>query len=224
VLGSAIGMDKDVMKRLLKEGGIKIGKFIAIRSTDNIPTFETVKKTLKSPFFVKPANLGSSIGISKVKSKAGYKIALRKAFYYDSKIIIEENIKGREIECAVLGNNKDNIIASIPGEIINSKHTFYDYQAKYKENEGVILKIPAKLTSVQQETVKKIAIQAYTVLECTGFARVDIFLRNNEIIINEINTIPGFTNYSMYPKMFEASGITQEELVAKLVNLALETK
>lgn len=219
VLGSAVGMDKDVMKRLLKDANIPIVKFLVFKDCDII-NFEGVVSRLGLPFFIKPANLGSSIGINKVKGKKDFKKAVTEAFQYDRKILIEEYIKGREIECSVLGN--DNPIASVPGEVI-SNHEFYSYEAKYIDEKGVILEIPAKISNKVTKEVQKLAIKTFKILSCEGLGRVDFFLKdNNEIIVSEINTIPGFTKISMYPKLWEASGISYSELIDKLIQLAIE--
>ena len=221
VLGSAIGMDKDVMKRLFKNADIPIPKFLIFNriSRDKI-NFKKVIDYLGRPFFVKPANLGSSVGINKVGNEKQFKNAIKEAFEYDNKILIEEYIKGRELECSVLGNN--NPIASVPGEIIPHGE-FYSYKAKYIDESGAILKIPAKLPAEVIKKVKHLAIKAFKTLCCQGMARVDFFLRNNnEVVVNEINTIPGFTKISMYPKLWEASGISYTELIDRLIQLALE--
>lgn len=222
VLGSAVGMDKDVMKRLLRDGGLPIAKFLVFSNSDRETlSFELIKKELGIPFFVKPANLGSSIGVAKVHSGSEFAEAIDKAFSYDSKILIEQGIEAREIECSVLGN--DEKIASIPGEVIPS-HEFYDYEAKYIDEDGAILEIPAKLNKKQVKDIQKLAIQACEVLCVDGMARVDFFLdkKTNHIYINEINTIPGFTSISMYPKLWETSGIPYVELIDRLISLALE--
>lgn len=220
VLGSAVGMDKDVMKRLLGEAGIPVGKFISLRSGDPLPTYRTVKKKLGAPFFIKPANMGSSVGIRKVHNAAEYLPAVKKAFTYDVKIVIEENIKGREIECAVLGNDKPK--ASVPGEVISS-HEFYSYEAKYLDEKGARLQIPAKISKKKAKKVKELAIKTFKTLSAEGLGRVDLFLKNNgRIVVNEINTMPGFTKISMYPKLWEASGVSYAELIDKLIQLAGE--
>lgn len=221
VLGSAVGMDKDVMKRLLKEDGILIADFLVFnRMFQEEIDFENIKNQLGLPFFVKPANLGSSVGVSKVNDEIQFKKAINEAFKYDNKIIIEENINGREIECSVLGNNDP--IASLPGEVLPS-HEFYSYEAKYIDENGAALKIPAQLPKKIVNNVQALAIKSYKALCCEGMARVDLFLKDdNEIIINEINTIPGFTNISMYPKLWEASGISNAELIDRLIQLAIE--
>ena len=203
VLGSAVGMDKDVMKRLLRDAGIAIGKFMAFERADKI-SFARVKRTLGMPLFVKPANLGSSIGISKVAKPSQFSAAVKEAFRYDSKIVIEEFIAGREIECSVLGN--DNPIASLPGEIVVNRD-FYSYDAKYLDAHGSRLEIPAKLPAKVIKEIRQTAVQACKALCCQGMARVDFFVQaNGRVLVNEINTIPGFTKISMYPKMWEASG------------------
>jgi D-alanine-D-alanine ligase len=220
VLGSAVGMDKDVMKRLFRDAGIPIGKFLTFKSREKLPSFAEIETALGSPFFVKPANMGSSVGISKVKSEAEYADAVREAFIYDVKIIIEEFIPGREIECAVLGN--ENPIASIPGEVIPT-HEFYSYDAKYIDENGARLEIPAKLDDGCQRTIQELSIKAFKTLCCDGLSRVDFFLKENgEALLNEINTMPGFTKISMYPKLWEASGIGYTELISRLIDLALE--
>ncbi len=221
VLGSAVGMDKDVSKRLLRDAGLPIAEFLVFnRTAVKDIKFKYVKEKLGMPVFIKPANLGSSVGVSKVNSSEELSKAIRHAFKYDNKIIIEENIIGREIECSVLGN--ENPIASLPGEIL-PQHDFYSYEAKYLDEEGSVLEIPAKL---QDDVVKKIqdyAIDTFKVLCCEGMARVDFFLRsNNEIIVNEINTIPGFTKISMYPKLWETSGISYPELIDRLIEFAIK--
>jgi D-alanine-D-alanine ligase len=219
ILGSAVGMDKDVMKRLLRDAGVPIAMFMAFKSGDKID-FEAVVKTLGLPCFVKPANLGSSVGISKVKQLDEFAEAVTEAFKYDTKIIIERNINGREIECAVLGN--DDPVASVPGEVIVNAE-FYSYEAKYIDENGAILEIPAKLPGQTIKAIQALAIKTFKVLECEGLGRVDCFLKDDgQVIINEINTIPGFTAISMYPKLWEASGISYTELIDRLIQLAIE--
>ena len=221
VLGSAIGMDKDVMKRLLKEAGIPVVKFLVLnRSSLEKIDFEYVQNELDLPFFIKPANLGSSIGMNKIKEKKEFQSALKEAFQYDNKILIEEYIKGREIECSVLGNYDP--IASLPGEVI-CRHEFYSYGAKYIDDEGAVLQIPAKLSPQLIRKIQDLSLKVFKTTCCQGMARIDFFLKNDEgIIVNEINTIPGFTKISMYPKLWEVSGISYSELIDRLVQLALE--
>lgn len=220
VLGSAVGMDKDVMKRLLRDAGVPIGKFITLKSGEKIPEYKTIKQQIGLPCFIKPANMGSSVGVNKVNGQAEYLRAIKNALQYDTKILIEEYIKGREIECSVLGNN--NPTASAPGEVIPN-HDFYSYEAKYTDKNGAILKIPAKISSQTAKKIQALAIKTFKILSCEGLARIDFFLKNNgNIIVNEINTMPGFTKISMYPKLWEISGITYAKLIDRLIELAIE--
>jgi len=221
VLGSAVGMDKDIMKRLLRDGNIPIGKYLAMHShSRSAINFDDVRDQLGMPLFVKPANLGSSVGISKVDSKELFNEAIDLAFQYDCKIIVEEFIPGREIECAVLGN--DDPIASVPGEII-LRDDFYCYDTKYINQDGAALAIPAELTEPIVKEIQSLAIKTFKTLCCAGMARVDFFLKDTgQILVNEINTIPGFTKISMYPKLFQASGIPYTELIDRLIRLAIE--
>ncbi len=219
VLGSSVGMDKDVSKRLLRDAGIPIAKFIVVRKNEKL-TFAQAKKQLRLPMFVKPANNGSSVGVSKVKNKSEFGKAVREAFEFDNKILIEEGIDGREIECSVLGN--ENPKASIPGEVITS-HEFYSYEAKYFDENGSRTEIPAGLPSKTIHAIQKMAVDTFKTLNCEGMARVDFFVdRQGKICLNEINTIPGFTNISMYPKLWEASGISYSKLIDKLISLSIE--
>lgn len=219
VLGSAIGMDKDVSKRLLRDAGIPVAKFLTTTSLNEL-SFIHVKKELGVPLFIKPANLGSSIGISKVNSEKEFEEAMKKAFLYDRKVILEEAIIGREIECSVLGN--DVMTASVPGEII-STHVFYDYDAKYIDEKGATLQIPADVSKDIQRKIQQTAVKTCKVLCVEGMARVDFFLTNeNTLYVNEINTLPGFTNISMYPKLWEKSDIAYSELLNQLILLAID--
>lgn len=220
VLASAVGMDKDVMKRLLRDAGLPTAKFIAYNRFDSKNLkFENIRKILGLPFFVKPANLGSSVGISKIKSEDDFYEKVAFAFEYDRKILFEETISGREIECSVLGN--EDPIASLPGEVI-PQHEFYSYEAKYLDANGALFEIPAQLPAELIIKIQTLAIEAYKILCCEGMARVDMFLKEDgEVVLNELNTIPGFTRISMYPKMWAASGLTYPELIDKLIQLAL---
>jgi D-alanine-D-alanine ligase len=221
VLGSSAGMDKDVMKRLLRDASVPGPGFLVYEQTakDSIDFIE-VKKILGLPLFVKPANLGSSVGISKVAREEDFAPAVLEAFRYDRKIIVEEFIDGREIECSVLGN--DDPVASVPGEII-ARHEFYTYAAKYIDESGADLEIPARIPPEHEKKIRELAVRTFKVMCCEGMARVDLFLKENgEVFVNEINTLPGFTNISMYPKLWEASGITQTELISRLIELAIE--
>jgi len=219
VLGSAVGMDKDVMKRLLRDAGIPTARFLAVLRAEPSPSFADATDALGSPLFVKPANLGSSVGVSKARTAGDLAAALRLAFRYDTKAIVEECIEGRELECSVLGN--DDPVASVLGEVLPS-HEFYDYEAKYLDEHGAALEIPARLPVGVAEAARALAVRAFRVLCASGMARVDLFLRpGGELLVNEINTIPGFTRISMYPKLWEASGIPYRELVDRLIRLAI---
>lgn len=220
VIGSAVGMDKDVMKRLLREAKLPVGDFWTILKRD-IESFAKGRSAdLPYPVFVKPANLGSSVGISKVHDAKELFPALKAAGEYDRKIVIEKGIDAREIELAVLGN--DDPIASVPGEIIPSRE-FYDYDAKYASEDSRLL-IPAPLSLEQVAEAQRLAIGTFKALEGSGLGRVDLFLDRGtgQFYVNEINTMPGFTSISMYPKLWEASGIAYPELIDRLVSLALE--
>lgn len=220
VLGSAVGMDKDIMKRLLRDAGIPIAKFLAYEDEKTDIDYEYVKSELGMPVFIKPSNLGSSVGISKAKSKEEFEKAIKLAFEFDNKIIIEENVVGREIECSVLGNTDP--IASLPGEVLPISD-FYSYEAKYIDENGARLQIPAELSRNEIKRVQKCSIKSYKTLGCKGMARLDVFVKENgEIIVNEINTIPGFTRISMYPKLWEASGIGYKELIDMLLQFAIK--
>ena len=228
VLGSAAGMDKDIMKSLFIAAGIPIVKHVTIlRSAwENDP--KKVEKRvgkLKYPVFVKPANLGSSVGISKAHNKKELGPAIEEAAKFDRKIVIEQGVggnkdKAREIECSVLGN--DDPVASVPGEIVPGKE-FYDYRAKYVD-EGSQLIIPAKLTKSETKKVQALAVAAFKAVDCSGLARVDFLMdpKTRKIYLNEINTMPGFTSISMYPKLWAATGLPYADLIDKLIQLGIE--
>lgn len=219
VLGSAVGMDKDVMKRLLRDAGIPIAKFLVIRSHEK-PKFADVKKKLGLPMFVKPANLGSSVGVSKVRTEKEFKEALARGFEFDTKVLVEEFIEGREIECSVLGN--EDPVASLPGELVLQSE-FYSYEAKYLDPDAMAPQIPAKIPKDTTKKIQDMAVEAFKALCCEGMGRVDFFLaKDGRLLVNEINTIPGFTSISMYPKMWEASGLSYSKLIDKLIDLAIE--
>ena len=220
VLGSAVGMDKDVMKRLLRDDGIPVADFRILHRSGLRPGFAEITAALGCPLFVKPANYGSSIGVAKVADPAAYQAALDDAFLYDRKVIVEEAIVGREIECSVLGN--DDPRASLPGEIV-PHHDFYSYDAKYIDENGAALFVPADLPEATVRAVQDLSIRAFKALCCEGMARVDLFLaRDGRLVLNEINTIPGFTRISMYPKLWEVSGLGYTDLIDRLIQLALE--
>ena len=221
VLGSAVGMDKDVMKRLLRDSRIPVAAWETVYSheRDKIE-YGKIANNLGSPLFIKPANMGSSVGVHKVTRKDEFFEALEDAFYFDSKVLVEEFIPGREIECAVLGN--ENPAASVPGEICTN-HAFYSYKAKYIDENGAALNIPADLPESITEKIRGISLKSFKVLCCEGMARVDCFLREDgKIYVNELNTIPGFTSISMYPMLWEATGIPYSELIDRLITLAIE--
>jgi len=221
VTGSAVGMDKDVMNRLLRDGDVPIPAFLVFdEASRSRIDYDHVSRELGTPLFVKPANLGSSVGISKVDTREDFEAAVHSAFRFDRKIIIEECVHGREIECSVLGNEYPQ--TSVPGEI-KPRHQFYSYEAKYVDDRGADLIVPAELDEATYRRVQELALRSFNVLCCEGLARVDFFIRENgEVLVNEINTLPGFTNISMYPKLWEATGIPQHELVDRLIGLALE--
>jgi len=223
VIGSAVGMDKDMAKRLFLQAGLPTGDFLAILRSEwekgRERILKAVAKKFRFPVFVKPASLGSSVGMTKVHKREELAAALDLAAEFAQKILVERNIRGREIEVSVLGNDEPE--ASIPGEIIPHRE-FYDYTAKYLE-EGTRLEIPAKLTKTLVRRFQEYAVRAFRCLECRGMARVDFFLEkpSGRIYLNEINTIPGFTSISMYPKLWEASGVPYRELIDRLIQLAL---
>jgi len=229
VLGSSAGMDKDVMKSLFRAASLPIVKHVTILRHQFEATpkkvYKLVESKLRYPVFVKPANLGSSVGISKAHDRKELGPAIAEAAKFDRKIVIEEGVggkknKAREIECAVLGN--DNPQASIAGEIIPIKE-FYDYDAKYLV-EGSEPVIPAKITKSEMKTVQKLAIAAFQAVDCTGLARVDFLMdpKSRKIFVNEINTMPGFTAISMYPKMWAATGLAYPDLIDRLIQLGIE--
>jgi D-alanine-D-alanine ligase len=224
VLGSAVGMDKDTQKRLFKEAGLPIVPFLAIRRSewehDRARVLRDIKKKFRFPVFVKPATLGSSVGMTRVKAPHELIAALDLAGEFALKILVERAVNAREIEVSVLGN--DDPKASIPGEILPHRE-FYDYTAKYLEG-GTQLQIPAKLSKKQVATFQDFAVRAYRAIDACGMARCDFFLERKtaKIYVNELNTIPGFTSISMYPKMWEASGLSYTKLIDRLIELALE--
>ena len=218
VLGSAVGMDKDVMKRLMRDSGIPVGRYELIRRGRSFDADRLVAE-LGVPLFVKPANLGSSVGVSKVADADRLRIAIDEALRYDNKVLVESAIVGREVECGVLGNEDPQ--ASVVGEIIPSAD-FYSYAAKYINADGATVRIPADLDETVTERVRELAIRTFEALECEGLSRVDMFVtEKNEVIVNEINTMPGFTSISMYPKLWEASGVGYTELITRLIELAI---
>jgi D-alanine-D-alanine ligase len=223
VMASAVGMDKGVQKVLFRAAGLPLVPHEVVLEREWREDPESVEaraEALGVPLFVKPATLGSSVGISKVKTLADLESAMEEALRYTRKVLVELAMEGaREIECAVLGN--DDPVASVPGEILPAGE-FYDYRSKYLDD-STRLEVPAKLSPEVVEEVQRMAVTAFRAIDCTGMARVDFFLMDDErVILNEINTIPGFTSVSMYPRMWEASGLSYPELVDRLVQLAIE--
>lgn len=221
VLGSALSMSKLVSKKILKEAGLPVADFLYCYFDDRQSfSFARVSETLGLPFMVKSANLGSSVGVSKVKSAAEFEKAVDEAFRFDEVVLFEKYVKGREVECAILGNQPAQ--ASLPGEIIISdKYEFYTFDAKYVDPEAVTIEIPARMTARESDTVRALSLKAYQALACEDFARVDLFLTaEGDVFVNEINTIPGFTNSSMYPMMWKERGLGFTELITRLVQLA----
>lgn len=224
VLASAVGMDKVMMKMIFQQNGLPVGDYLfylrnALESNSEA-VFSEIERELGYPCFIKPANLGSSVGISKAHDRVELKRALHYAAEYDRRIIVEKMLNGREIECAVLGN--DEPIASVPGEIMPCAE-FYDYEAKYVLNDSK-LEIPAVLPEELTVQIQDYAVRAFKAIDCAGLGRVDFFIdeKAGKVFVNEINTIPGFTRISMYPKLWEASGIGYTDLIDRLLKLALE--
>jgi D-alanine-D-alanine ligase len=224
VLASAVGMDKAVMKALFVMKNLPVVKSRVFLDSEyqrsKKAVLALIKKEFRLPMFVKPANLGSSVGISKVKSHAETERALGKAFRYDRKVLVEQGIIGREVECSVLGNEEPR--ASLPGEVIPHRE-FYDYRDKYLEGKTKF-RLPAELPSKKIKEIQRLAVQAYQAVDCSGMARMDFFLeaKSGKIFVNEINTIPGFTEISMYPKLWGVSGISFPRLVEELIRLGFE--
>lgn len=223
VLGSALSMNKIVAKQMLRQAGVPVTDFITLRRDDKKrPSFDEVKKQLGLPFMVKSASLGSSVGVTKVNHKKDFGPAIQEAFRYDHELLFERYIKGREIECAILGNDPPK--ASRPGEIVIGKdYEFYTFDAKYVDDKAVTIKVPADLPSTAAARIRELSIKAFQVLQCEDYARVDLFLASTgEVFVNEINTIPGFTNSSMYPMMWKDLGISFSDLITRLIELSLE--
>jgi len=225
VLGSAAGMDKAVMKKLFTVSGLPVGPYLAALrhewDRDAAGIRLRVRDELGYPVFVKPANLGSSVGISKAKSDTDLNVAMELALQFDRKTVIEAAVpNAREIECAVLGNDEPE--ASLPGEVIPSRE-FYDYEAKYIDDSSKTI-IPAPLSAGETAEIRRLSIEAFKAVDCAGMARVDFLLSRDTggLFVNEVNTIPGFTTISMYPKMWEATGLPYPELLDRLIQLAIE--
>jgi D-alanine-D-alanine ligase len=221
VLGSAVCMDKDISKRLLRDAGLAVTPFVTLtRAAVARNGFAEMADKLGLPLFVKPANQGSSVGVSKVYDEAEYTVAVELALSFDAKVLVESAVSGREIECAVLGN--EDAIASGCGEIVVHSG-FYSYDSKYIDDKAAEVVVPASISHEASERIRAMAVEAFHVLGCSGLARVDVFLTDSgEVLINEINSLPGFTRISMYPKLWQAAGMTYSELVTRLIELALE--
>jgi D-alanine-D-alanine ligase len=219
-------MDKAITKHLVKDAGVKVGEFVELKAPSEAKKYLDKIKALGLPLFVKPSRMGSSVGISKVKEWGQLEKALEIAFQHDSKVLLEKAVVGREIECAVLGTPRSARVA-LPGEIIpDSQIGWYSYEAKYLLPEGAKTQVPAPLSETLQKQFQETALKVFQVMECDGLARVDFFLEKGteEIYLNEVNTLPGFTPISMYPKMWQASGLSYSDLVTELLNLALRKK
>ncbi len=219
VTGSAVGMDKWMMKRLLAEAGLPIGRYAAFKSVRAaMDAWPALSEKFGLPLYIKPAAQGSSVGVSRVRTEAEYRAGVEDALRYDDVALVEAAIVGREIECAVLGN--DEPIASVCGEII-PRDGFYSYDNKYLNEDGAAFEKPAKIADHVTKKLQKMALDVYRALDCAGLARVDFFLCQDEsIYVNEINTLPGFTSISMYPQLFELSGVKTSDLIDRLVHLA----
>ncbi|EJC80693.1 D-alanine--D-alanine ligase [Rhizobium leguminosarum bv. trifolii WSM2297] len=222
ILGSAAALDKDITKQLLKAAGLPVARSVTIHQHAP-PNFELIKEQLGLPLFIKPARQGSSVGVRKIWDSQEFAPALAEAFGHDRKLIGEEFIAGREIECSVLEDTKGGLFISRPGEIVPAEsHDFYSYDAKYIDDKGVALKVPAELHWEVEEKIRATAARAFRALGCDGMARVDFFLKADmRFVVNEVNTMPGFTDVSMYPKAMAASGVSYAEIIDRLVDHGL---
>ena len=222
VTGSAIGMDKDVAKRLMRDAGLPIVPFVTSMTSGPIDHAAAMAALGSRDMFVKPANMGSSVGVSRAQSEQEFAKACELAFRYDQKVLIEKAVSGaREIECSVLEGADGPVRASGLGEIVPAaKHGFYSYQAKYLDADGAALQIPAELAPEQARRIRELAVETFRLLGCEGMARVDFFVSGDDVFVNEVNTLPGFTQISMYPKLWEASGLSQSELMDTLIGHA----
>jgi D-alanine-D-alanine ligase len=222
VFASAAAMDKDAAKRLLRDAGLPVVRFRAVTEAE-APSFAELVAELGRPLFVKPARLGSSVGVGKVDNAEELAAALREAFRHDRKVLVEECMRGREVECGVIEDADGTLTTSLPGEIVpTNRYAFYTYEAKYLDEDGAVLKVPADLPKEVVKRVQDMSVRAFRALGCEAMARVDFFLRPDmSVVVNEVNTIPGFTNISMYPLAFKASGVSYPDLVDRLIRHAL---
>lgn len=222
ILGSAVALDKDIAKRLLKEAGVPVARSITVRF-DTQPSFREIEAAIGLPLFIKPARQGSSVGVSKVANEGEYKAALDEGFQHDSKLLAEQFIRGREVECSVLENLDGSLFVSRPGEIIPAdSHRFYSYDAKYIDADGAALNVPADLPPAVEKAIRDMAAKAFRATGCDGMARVDFFLKPDaSFLVNELNTIPGFTDISMYSKAMAASGVDYADLIDRLIEHGL---
>ncbi len=224
VAASAIGMDKALMKALFREAGIPVARYSVIRSWEYTlaqnDSMTLIENAIGYPCFVKPANGGSSVGITRARSREDLPAAFTAAFAYDDKAVVEQAVIGREVECSVLGNEDPQV--SVVGEIVPDRE-FYDYDSKYSSTSRTELRIPAPITEAAARDVRDLALRMYRVMGCEGYARVDFFLTaGDRVVANEVNTIPGFTNISMYPKLWEASGLAYTDLLTRILELAFQ--
>ena len=220
VLGSAVAMDKAVTKALLDQAGLPVVPYQVVRQGQSLPDWSEITGQLGSPVFIKPCNAGSSIGVSKVKQTPELHPAMKQALKYDQRVLIEQTITGTELECSVWGNDRPQ--ASVVGQVV-PRHEFYSYQAKYLDPEGADLLIPASISQSVQQQVQSLAVQAFQALNLTGMARVDFFYQpdTGQLYINELNTLPGFTNISMFPQLCQQTGLSYSQLIDELIHLAI---
>jgi len=226
VMGSAAGMDKDVAKRLLRDSGLPVVPFLTLTARSRVDYKTAVDSLGTTDLFIKPANMGSSVGVSRAASAEEFAQACDRAFRYDGKVLVERSITGaREIECSVLEDAAGEVRASPLGEIVPAgSHGFYSYDAKYVDADGALLRIPAELSDEQARRIRNLAVEAFRVLGCEALARIDFFVdpkESDSLFVNEVNTLPGFTAISMYPKLWEAGGLPQQELMEVLIAHAI---
>ncbi len=221
VLGSAAAMDKLLAKRVLQAGKLPVAPFLIANRGEPLPDWQTVSRKLGTPVIVKPANLGSSVGVNKVEEATAYQAAIEEALRYDHTALIETFINGREVECAILGNREP--VVSVAGEVVLSgNHEFYSFTAKYEDPQAARIVIPADMPDATHERIRQLSLQAYRLLNCQDLARVDLFVQEDgQVFVNEVNTIPGFTDISMYPMLMQHQGIGYSELLTRLIELAL---